>query len=128
VFLPNTDEAELLTGTSDPRQQAQRLHEAGAATVVITCGSSGTYVVGRDERLFAPAHQMPFVGGTGAGDAFSAGYIAGLLDSGDTRRCLAWGSALGASCVRSISATESVFTRDEALEFMRMNPLHIETW
>ncbi|HWB00304.1 MAG TPA: carbohydrate kinase family protein [Pirellulales bacterium] len=128
VFLPNTDEAALLTGAHDPRQQAQRLHAAGAKTVVITCGSSGTIVAGPDERLFAEAHRVPFVGGTGAGDAFTSGYIAGLLDGGDTRQCLAWGSALGASCVRSISATESVFTRDEALAFMREHPLRIETW
>jgi hypothetical protein len=30
--------------------------------------------------------------------------------------------------VRSVSATESVFTRDEALEFMRTHPLRIDTW
>ena len=66
------------------------------------------------------------MGGTGAGDAFDAGYIAGLLNGDDPSRCLEWGSALGASCVRSIGATESVFTRDEALEFMREHPLEME--
>ena len=128
VFLPNTDEAELITGLKDPKQQALRFVEAGAGAVAITCGSDGTFLATKSERLFAPAHRVEFVGGTGAGDAFDAGYIVGLLERGDLRRCLAWGSALGASCVRSISATEGVFTRDEAEAFMAQHPLKIETW
>jgi sugar/nucleoside kinase (ribokinase family) len=40
--------------------------------------------------------------------------------------CLKWGSALGASCVRAIGATESVFTRSEAEAFMRSHALPIE--
>jgi sugar/nucleoside kinase (ribokinase family) len=65
------------------------------------------------------------VGGTGAGDAFDAGYIAGLLAGEDPYGCLRWGSALGASCVRAIGATESVFTRTEAETFMRKQHLEI---
>ncbi len=128
VFLPNTDEAAIITGLTDPRAQAEHFHRAGAATVVITCGGDGTYLLNDRQRLFAPAHQVPFVGGTGAGDAFDAGYIVGLLAGGDARQCLAWGSALGASCVRSISATESVFNRAEAEQFMREHPLSVRSW
>ena len=40
--------------------------------------------------------------------------------------CLKWGAALGASCVRSIAASDTVFTRDEALAFMRQHELKIE--
>jgi sugar/nucleoside kinase (ribokinase family) len=128
VFLPNRDEAAAITGLSDPRQQAQRFHDAGAATVVITCGGQGTVLVTKDQRLRAGVYALPFVGGTGAGDAFDAGYIAALLAGADVPHCLAWGSALGASCVRGVSATESVFTRDEAEEFLREHPLTIESW
>ena len=67
-----------------------------------------------------------FVGGTGAGDAFDAGYIAGLLWGADPAGCLRWGAALGASCVRSIGATESVFNRAEAEAFMREHELPID--
>jgi sugar/nucleoside kinase (ribokinase family) len=128
VFLPNTDEAAIITGLTDPRQQALEFHKAGARTVVITCGGEGTVVVTPDERLYAPAHRVEFVGGTGAGDAFDAGYIAGMIAGAEVRDCVAWGSALGASCVRSVSATESVFTREEALEFMKSHPLRIDSW
>ena len=41
VFLPNNDEAQIITGESDPVVQARRFRESGATTVVITCGGQG---------------------------------------------------------------------------------------
>jgi len=128
VFLPNTDEAAAITGLSDPRAQAEHFRAAGVRTAVITCGGQGTVLVADKLRLRAGAFPVKYVGGTGAGDAFDAGYIAGLLTGCDPRGCLAWASALGASCVRSISATESVFTRAEAETFLAEHELAIDTW
>jgi sugar/nucleoside kinase (ribokinase family) len=126
VFLPNTDEAELITGLSDPLAQAERFRAAGVRTVVITRGEHGTLLVEGGRRIQAGVYPTNFVGGTGAGDAFDSGYIAGLLAGEDSLGCLRWGSALGASCVRSVSATGSVFTRDEAIEFLRRHELRIK--
>ncbi len=126
VFLPNTDEAEIITGLADPVAQAEKFRAAGAGTVVITCGADGTVLLSDRLRIKAGVYPTQFVGGTGAGDAFDAGYIAGLLAGEDPIGCLGWGAALGASCVRSISATESVFTRDEALRFMREHELALK--
>lgn len=128
IFLPNNDEGELLTGERDPRRQAERFRSAGARTVVITCGGRGTVLASDDVRLEAGTFPTDYVGATGAGDAFDAGYIAGLLEGGDPRRCLEWGSALGASCVRSISATESVFDRQQAEDFMVRHRLPMREW
>jgi sugar/nucleoside kinase (ribokinase family) len=123
VFLPNTDEAAIITGLKDPIAQAERFRSAGAGAVCITCGSEGTVLLSDELRVRAGVYPITFVGGTGAGDAFDAGYIAGLLDGQDTLGCLKWGSALGASCVRAIGATESLFGRNELLEFIERNEL-----
>jgi sugar/nucleoside kinase (ribokinase family) len=126
VFLPNDDESKLLTGLDDPIAQAERFRRSGAKTVVITRGSAGSVLVGDGLRLRAGVYPAEFVGGTGSGDAFDAGYIAGLLAGEDPAGCLRWGSALGASCVRAIGATESVFTRAEAEAFFTEHSLAIE--
>lgn len=128
VFLPNDDEAAALTGLSDPRQQAQAFRDAGASTVVITRGDEGSLLVGDGLSLRAGVYPVEFVGGTGSGDAFDAGYIAGLLAGEAPAGCLRWGSVLGASCVRSINATEGVFDRHEAEAFMREHTLEVETF
>jgi sugar/nucleoside kinase (ribokinase family) len=107
-------------------RQAQRFRDAGCGAAVITCGDGGTILMTERLRVRAGTYPTTFVGGTGAGDAFDAGYIAGLLAGHDPIGCLKWGSALGASCVRAIGATESVFTRGEAEAFMRSHALPIE--
>jgi sugar/nucleoside kinase (ribokinase family) len=126
VFLPNQDEAEALTGLRDPLAQAERFAEAGAGAVVITCGAAGSVAVAGNERLRAAAFEVEYQGGTGAGDAFDAGFIVGLLLGENLSGCIRWGTAVGASCVRSISATDGVFRRDEAERFLRERRLRIE--
>lgn len=126
VFLPNTDEAAIITGLTDPVKQAECFLNAGARTVAITCGGEGSVLVSDTHRLRAGVFPMEYRGGTGSGDAFDAGYIVGLIEGLDPIGCLTWGAAIGASCVRSVSATESVFSRVEAEAFLRDNSLHIE--
>ncbi len=125
VFLPNSDEGEALTGHRDPVRQAERFLQAGAVSVVITCGGGGSVLLSHNERLQAGVYPVNYLGGTGAGDAFDAGFITGMLAGADAAGCLQWGSALGASCVRGIGATETVFTREEAVAFMQRHKLAI---
>lgn len=126
VFLPNDHEAELILGEKDTLQQAERFHQMGARTVIITMGDRGSVLVADGIRLRAESYRMPFVDGTGGGDAFAAGYIDGLLRGLDEEGCLRIGSAVGASCVRAIGTTTGVFTRTELEAFLRENPLRIE--
>jgi sugar/nucleoside kinase (ribokinase family) len=126
VFLPNRDEAAALTGLDDPLRQAERFAAAGAGAVVITCGAEGSVLVSGEGRWRAAAHAVEYQGGTGAGDAFDAGFIAGMLAGEDLLGSLRWGSAVGASCVRCVSATDGVFSRPEAEAFMRSHRLSVE--
>lgn len=127
VFLPNVDEARQLTGLADPLEQAHFFRSAGAETVAITCGGDGAVLVSSGKTLRAGKFPVEFVDGTGSGDAFTAGYIVGLLDGCPPERCLEIGSALGASCVRRAGATTGVFTRKELDEFLSRNRLVMES-
>jgi sugar/nucleoside kinase (ribokinase family) len=126
VFLPNDHEGELITGNKDPAGQAELFHKMGARTAIVTMGGRGAVVVGEDGRLRAGSYAVPFVDGSGGGDAFAAGYIFGVLQGLDTVGCLRVASAVGASCVRAIGTTTGVFTRAELEAFLREQPLSIE--
>jgi sugar/nucleoside kinase (ribokinase family) len=126
VFLPNNHEAELITGEADPLRQAEVFRRLGAGTAVITLGSDGAVLVNDRGRLRAGIYSVPFVDGSGGGDAFDAGYICGLLNDWDAEECLRMASALGASCVRAIGTTPGVFTRPECEAFLREHTLRIE--
>jgi sugar/nucleoside kinase (ribokinase family) len=126
VFVPNSDEAELILGETDPVRQARIFHDLGARHVVITRGELGVVSVSDQLRVRLGAYSVPFVDGSGGGDAFNAGYIAGLLEGRSELDCLTLASALGASCVRAVGTTAGVFTRAQAEEFIGRNELAIE--
>jgi sugar/nucleoside kinase (ribokinase family) len=126
VFLPNNHEAELISRESDPLRQAEFFRRCGAATVVITLGEHGSVLAADGLRLRAAAYPMPFVDGSGGGDAFAAGFIDGMLRGLDAEACLRRGSAVGASCVRAVGTTTGVFTRAECDAFLREHGLRVE--
>jgi sugar/nucleoside kinase (ribokinase family) len=126
VFVPNDHEGQLITGLQDPLAQAERFHHMGARTSIVTMGDRGAVLVADGLRLRADSYRMPFVDGTGGGDAFAAGYIAALLQGLGPEESLRMASAVGASCVRAIGTTAGVFTGEECATFLRGNALKIE--
>lgn len=120
LFLPNCDEARLLTGVSDTTDQAKAFLDQGANTVVITAGADGAISLDQEQNLLkAPAFPVEQVDGTGGGDAFVAGYLYGLNRSATPEECLRYGSAMGASCVQHAGATTGVFNAEELEEFVK---------
>jgi sugar/nucleoside kinase (ribokinase family) len=117
-FVPNDDEAAALTGESDPRRQAERLLELGAGTVIVTLGERGLIAVSRDETFELPAPHVDFVEPSGAGDAFAAGLVYGLLQGWPLRRLLEFASVIGASACTHLGCTAGLLTRAEADAFL----------
>lgn len=126
VFLPNTDEATLILNETDPIRQAEVFRDLGAGRVVVTRGELGAVALSESLRVRLGTFPVPFVDGSGGGDAFDAGYIAGLLDGRDELGCLTLASAIGASCVRAVGTTAGVFNRDEADAFLASHSLPVE--
>ncbi len=126
LFVPNTDEAELILGETDPVRQARIFHDLGARRVVVTCGEGGVVSVSESLQVKLAAYSVPYVDGSGGGDAYNAGYIVGLLEGRPEIECLKLASAVGASCVRAVGTTEGVFTRAEAEQFVASHELAIE--
>jgi sugar/nucleoside kinase (ribokinase family) len=126
VFLPNIDEAMLILGEPDPILQARMFHDLGARRVIITMGGNGAVSFSDQLRVRLGTYPIPYVDGSGGGDAFDAGFIAGLLDGLDELGCLKIASAVGASCVRAIGTTAGVFTRAEADAFIAQHELAAE--
>lgn len=125
VFLPNTDEAAVILGESDPVRQALAFRELGARRVVITQGDRGAIAISDTLQVRLGTYPITFIDGSGGGDAFDAGYIAGLLDGRSEIDCLKLASAIGASCVRAIGTTAGIFTREEAVAFMNQHDLQV---
>jgi sugar/nucleoside kinase (ribokinase family) len=124
-FLPNSDEAKLITGQTDPRDQLRAFRNAGANAVVVTLGNSGAVAVAGSKYWQCGIYPIHGVNPSGSGDAFSAGIIAGIIGGFDMAQTLCYASALGASATRAIGTTDGVFTKTEVETFIASSPLTV---
>ncbi|MEI8020380.1 MAG: PfkB family carbohydrate kinase, partial [Schlesneria sp.] len=102
------------------------LRDLGATTAIVTQGERGAVLVGPSARIRAGVFPVETIDATGTGDAFSAGFLYGVLKGKSVADCLKLGAAMGASCVQSMGATTGVFNATELAEFVSANPLEIE--
>jgi len=124
-FMPNDDEARRLTGVAEPEGQIEAFLRYGAKTVVITCGAGGAIAATGRHRWQADAYGVETVDPSGSGDAFAAGFVAGILRQWDMTDTLRYAAALGASAVTAVGTTDGVFTTQQAQAFIEQHPLMV---
>jgi sugar/nucleoside kinase (ribokinase family) len=118
VFMPNDEEAHALTGETDSVGQARRFLELGCGIVIITMGPKGALLVTRDMVTREPAPPVEVVDESGAGDAFAAGFIVGMVEGWDMERSLQFASVIGASACTRLGCNAGIFTRAQAEQYI----------
>jgi sugar/nucleoside kinase (ribokinase family) len=107
--------ADELGQSRDPRACLDALCARGARGAVVTLGEAGA--IGRfgDEIVSVPAYRVDVRDTTGAGDAFHAGFAAGLLSNLPAQACMRFACAVAALNCTGPGAQEGLPTR-EAVE------------
>jgi 2-dehydro-3-deoxygluconokinase len=114
IVLPGADEAELLTGESDPLAAAQAIRALGPALVIVKLGVEGSMAVGDDGVVLAPALRLDrIVDPVGAGDGFAAGFLSGQLRGWGLAESLRLGNVVGASAMSVSGDVEGLPTWEE---------------
>ncbi len=108
LVTPGLAEARAIAGEDDAAAAAARLRRLGAAAVAITLGPDGCLVDGDGFAGHVPGCLVPAVDGTGAGDAFAAGFLYGRLRGWPLERCARVANAAGALATTSAGAVEGV--------------------
>ena len=78
-FLPSRDEAEQLSGATDPNAILDWCHRLGAPLVALKMGSAGVWISTESVRQHVPGHRVNSVDATGAGDCFDGAFVARLV-------------------------------------------------
>jgi sugar/nucleoside kinase (ribokinase family) len=127
-FIPSLPEAQAITGLEEPHQVARALLDRGVGTVGLKMGAEGCLVLtGEGEELRLPAFEVEVIDATGAGDAFAAGFIAGVWQGWPLEKTARFANAVGALCVTGMGANGGVRSLPETLDFMESNPIKIGT-
>jgi ribokinase len=121
-LTPNESEAERLTDVAvndetSARQAADRLHAAGAQCVIVTMGTKGALVAGRDQASMVPSYKVDAVDSTAAGDAFNGGLAVALARGLPLEEAVRRASMVGALSVTRVGAQPSLPTEEEVRRF-----------
>jgi 2-dehydro-3-deoxygluconokinase len=104
LFLPSAQDVLALTGLSDPDAVADWAHGLGAPTVVLKLGIQGVLVSAQGERRRIPAHTVPLLDATGAGDCFCGNLLAQLAAGATLFDAARYANAAAALAVQGFGA------------------------
>ncbi|MFL6215462.1 MAG: carbohydrate kinase family protein [Blastocatellia bacterium] len=108
-----------MTGESDLRTALRQLAEKNGALVTgATLGADGVLIYLRGEFIHSPAFAIDCQDTTGAGDAFHAGFIYGLLTGMTVEETLRFANAVAALKCGAVGARTGLPRLDQATAFL----------
>ncbi len=125
-LVPSLHEVRALyPGENSPESIATRLLEAGVKTVALKMGEAGSFATdGRESHHVAP-FRVEARDATGAGDAFAAGFLAGVLRGLGLEECAQLGNAAGALCTTQIGTVAGYRSLERTLQFIQEQKGHL---
>ncbi|MBI3626625.1 carbohydrate kinase family protein [Candidatus Uhrbacteria bacterium] len=128
VLIVNKEEARLLTntpgndgGAEDVKDLMKKLWAMGPQTVVVTDGPNGSYSFNGKIYHYIGIFPVPILQRTGAGDAFSTGFMAAMFYGKDSHEALRWGTFNSASVIQKMGPQAGLLHKNEMLKFLREN-------
>jgi sugar/nucleoside kinase (ribokinase family) len=112
VFLPNHQEAMLITGRKSVERALDELARY-ARTVVIKLGKEGAVGRQNDMTTRINAYRVKQVDAVGAGDSFNSGFLYKFLQGAALEECMGMGNACGALSVTKAGGTAAFQNKDQ---------------
>lgn len=103
ILFLNKKEMNILTGKGID-QGASILTDMGVKIVVVTCREHGATIYTKKEKIYSPSRKVDVVDTTGAGDSFTAGFIAAYIRKKSLNECLDYANLVASSCVERFGA------------------------
>ena len=119
VLIFNREEAGLLTQEIDIHKAFQKIHSMGPRIAVITDGKEGVYASDKKKVYYMRSKKVKVVDTTGAGDAFAASFITGLIKQKDITFCLKLGIINAVSIIQKYGAKDHLLSWQEALNQLK---------
>lgn len=126
ILAVNREEATEITGGkhNDINELLDKLHGLGPKIVVISDGHDGAYASDGSKRFKMPIYPdpKPPYERTGAGDAFTATFVAAIMHGADIEGALLWAPITAMSVVQKVGAQAGLLTVREIEHYLREAP------
>ncbi|HEX8993305.1 MAG TPA: carbohydrate kinase family protein [Anaerolineales bacterium] len=120
ICIVARDFAEKYTREMDIGKAAEALLKSGPGLVVITAGTSGSWIHSREGRAFhQPAYRMPsVVDTTGCGDSYHGAFLFGLVRGMTLEQTAAFASAVAAINTQQLGGRQGLPTYEQVESFL----------
>jgi len=109
-IIINRDEADLIAGRSSIQSQIKKIQEMGVRNVVITANKNGAYVASENKQFHMDIFASEVIDPTGAGDAFSSGFVGAIIYGKSIISATKWGMINSSGVVSTIGATNGLLS------------------
>ncbi len=125
ILILNLQEAQKLLGDTqtDIKSLLRDLLKLGAKTCVVTDGRNGSYLINQGEihQLGCVSDEKP-IERTGAGDAYSCGFLYAYLKDLNPRECMKYGAINADSVIKKVGGQDGLLTNtDIETRFRELN-------
>jgi len=121
IILKNTDiivlnkhEAQIMTKTKKGvKELAKLILSKGPTTVIITNGSKGVHYFNKSDYIHVPAKKVKVVSTAGCGDAFTSGFLAGIIKNKNIKESLKIGIKNASSVIKYMGTKNKLLKWNE---------------
>jgi ribokinase len=131
LFVNKQEAEEILYGeelnlpkenTDQIKKLLYGLKSLGVQIPVITDGENGSYIQDKDNNIYhLGVIKTEVIEKTGAGDAYSAGFLSAIIHDLEITEAMKWGAINSASVIGKIGAKEGLLTKNELEQKLTSN-------
>ena len=119
IIIMNKAEALELAGEIEIGEAIKKLHKAGARIVAITQGKHKVIVSNGKKVFERMPFDVPVIEATGAGDAFSSGFVSAYIKGNSLEECMNLGIANACSVIQFVGTTKGLLSFEQAKNFVK---------
>jgi sugar/nucleoside kinase (ribokinase family) len=115
ILILNKEEAARLVGALSLEETHLQLQKLGPKLTVVTDGKAGSSAYDGKDLITSGVYEMEeaVADKTGAGDAYTSGFISAIFHQRTLKEAMFWGSINSSHVIRQVGATNGLCTKSE---------------
>lgn len=123
LLIVNKEEAEKIVG----KKQAipviiPQLHKSGVKIVAVTDGLNGSYASDGEKIFTMKPYPITPIARTGAGDAYTSGFLSAIITGLDLKESIQWGTANASGVVQQFGAQKGQLNKKDLQKLIGTYP------